>query len=33
LRLQGVVRRSEADYTPILDYERDAIARGYPRLA
>lgn len=33
LRLRGLVRRSEADYTPILDYERDAIARGYPRLA
>ncbi|SAK92808.1 phosphate/phosphonate ABC transporter substrate-binding protein [Caballeronia fortuita] len=33
LRLKGVVRRTQADYAPILDYERDAIARGYPRLA
>jgi ABC-type phosphate/phosphonate transport system substrate-binding protein len=33
LRLRGVVRRTQADYAPILDYERDAIGRGYPRLA
>ncbi|SAK53143.1 ABC phosphate/phosphonate transporter, periplasmic ligand binding protein [Caballeronia pedi] len=33
LRLKGVVRRTPADYAPILDYERDAIARGYPQLA
>ncbi|WP_250514965.1 PhnD/SsuA/transferrin family substrate-binding protein [Caballeronia sp. INDeC2] len=33
LRLKGVVRRTQADYAPILDYERDAIGRGYPRLA
>ncbi|SAL22080.1 ABC phosphate/phosphonate transporter, periplasmic ligand binding protein [Caballeronia peredens] len=33
LRLKGFARRTPADYAPILDYERDAIARGYPRLA
>ena len=33
LRLRGVVKRTLADYAPILDYEREAIARGYPRLA
>jgi ABC-type phosphate/phosphonate transport system substrate-binding protein len=33
LRLKGVVRRAPADYAPILDYEREAIERGYPRLA
>ncbi|SAK72857.1 phosphate/phosphonate ABC transporter substrate-binding protein [Caballeronia temeraria] len=32
LRLKGVVTRTQADYAPILDYEREAIARGYPRL-
>lgn len=33
LRLEGVVKRTPVDYAPILDYERDAIARGFPRLA
>ncbi|KXU87322.1 phosphate ABC transporter substrate-binding protein [Caballeronia megalochromosomata] len=33
LRLRGVVRRTPADYAPILDYGREAIERGYPRLA
>ncbi|SAK88665.1 phosphate/phosphite/phosphonate ABC transporter substrate-binding protein [Caballeronia ptereochthonis] len=33
LRLKGVVKRTSADFAPILDYEREAIARGYPRLA
>ncbi|WP_321793384.1 phosphate/phosphite/phosphonate ABC transporter substrate-binding protein [Caballeronia sp. J97] len=33
LRLKGIVRRTQADYASILDYEHAAIARGYPRLA
>ncbi|BAN25245.1 phosphate/phosphite/phosphonate ABC transporter substrate-binding protein [Caballeronia insecticola] len=33
LRLKGFARRTPADYASILDYERDATARGYPRLA
>ncbi|MDR5802092.1 PhnD/SsuA/transferrin family substrate-binding protein [Caballeronia sp. LZ001] len=33
LRLDGFVRPTRADYAPILDLERDAIAQGYPRLA
>ncbi|SAK57342.1 ABC phosphate/phosphonate transporter, periplasmic ligand binding protein [Caballeronia hypogeia] len=33
LRLKGVVKRTQAEYAPILDYEREAIAQGYPRLA
>ncbi|MDR5838565.1 PhnD/SsuA/transferrin family substrate-binding protein [Caballeronia sp. LZ034LL] len=32
LRLNGIVRRTLADYASILDYERDALARGYPQL-
>ncbi|SAK58282.1 ABC phosphate/phosphonate transporter, periplasmic ligand binding protein [Caballeronia calidae] len=33
LRLRGFVRRTPTDYEPILGYEREAVARGYPRLA
>ena len=33
LRLNGFVKRTPADYAPILAFEREAIARGYPRLA
>ncbi|MCG7402039.1 MULTISPECIES: phosphate/phosphite/phosphonate ABC transporter substrate-binding protein [Caballeronia] len=33
LRLKGIVRRTQTDYAAILDYEREAIERGYPRLA
>jgi ABC-type phosphate/phosphonate transport system substrate-binding protein len=33
LRLEGVVGPTMAGYASILDYERDALARGYPRLA
>ncbi|AET91347.1 putative ABC phosphate/phosphonate transporter, periplasmic ligand binding protein [Burkholderia sp. YI23] len=33
LRLKGVAKRTLADYEPILALERDAISRGYPRLA
>ena len=33
LRLKGFLKRTPADYAPILACERDAIALGYPRLA
>jgi ABC-type phosphate/phosphonate transport system substrate-binding protein len=33
LRLKRLVHTVSADYTPILELERDAIERGYPRLA
>jgi ABC-type phosphate/phosphonate transport system substrate-binding protein len=33
LSLKRFVRKSVADYAPIRDYERDAIAAGYPKLA
>ena len=33
LRLKASCDAAQADYAPILDYEREAIARGYPRLA
>jgi ABC-type phosphate/phosphonate transport system substrate-binding protein len=32
LRLKGLLRRAPADYASILDFENEAIARGYPRL-